>query len=118
MQPFAPFSAEAYLNVATAVKALATGQTVPLTRRVLFLSLYNVQGHMEDQVLNVVGDSTPVVEVLHSVVAPEIAEVEKFFLTAGGNAATTQNAITVPAWALPFIMQLIQKLLEGLIKTN
>lgn len=118
MQPFASFSTEAYLNVASAVRALVTGQVVPLSRRTLFLSLYNVQGHLTDQVLMTVGNSAPVVEVLHSVALPEIADVEKFFVTAAGNSPTVQNALTVPAWAMPFIMQLIQKLLEGLIKTQ
>ena len=118
MQPFPPFSGEAYLNVATIVKSLATGQTVPLSRRVVALSLFNVAGHLTDQAISVVGDA-PAVLVLTATEMPSVEDQVLFFEAAGCPADDgTQKALSIPSWALPILMQLIQKFLEGLIKTS
>lgn len=118
MQPFPPFSGEAYLNVATVVKSVATGQTVPLSRRVVALSLYNVLGHLTDQTLTLVGDA-PGVQVLTAVELPDATAQALFFQQVGGEVdGGVQQAWQVPAWAIPLILDLIKKFLEGALKTS
>ncbi len=119
MQSFPPFSGEAYMNVATIIKSVATGQTIPLSRRIVAQSLFNVLGHLTDQSLNLVGDAPPVL-VLTVAEPPDAKTQAAFFESMGApvDECDVQKAFSIPSWAIPIIMDLIKQFLEGLFKTT